>query len=101
MIMFWRIAASGLLLATQVVAGEGTAFIAGLAPAARPAGAPVVVAFEQTPAWKAQALRGIGEPRTGLGFLADQGAWYTPFNRPNSPAPYDIRGLHADGGRKD
>jgi hypothetical protein len=69
-------------------------FVAGLNPSVRPANAPVITVFEPADAWKAQALRGIHEPHTGLGFLKDQGVWYTPFNRPNLPGRYDIRGLH-------
>ncbi len=74
--------------------------VAGLKPAQRPVGAPIVVRFEQSGAWRAGALRGIAEPQTGLGFLNDQGAWYTPFNQPNLAGRYDIRGLHA-GQNKD
>jgi hypothetical protein len=74
--------------------------VAGLKPAQRPVGAPTVVRFDQSAAWRAAALRGIREPQTGLGFLKDQGAWYTPFNQPNLPGRYDIRGLHA-GQNKD
>ena len=80
---------------------EAPAFIAGLAPDQRPAGAPVITVFEQTPAWQAQALRGITPPPTGLAFLKDQGAWYTPFIYPNLKDRYDIRGLHSDLVRKD
>ena len=69
-------------------------FVAGLNPSVRPANAPVISVFEPADAWKQQALRGIHEPQTGLGFLKDQGAWYTPFNRPNLLGYYDIRGLH-------
>ena len=74
--------------------------VAGLNPAQRPVGAPIVARFEQSAAWRAAALRGIQEPQTGLGFLKDQGAWYTPFNQPNLAGRYDIRGLHA-GQKKD
>jgi len=63
-----------------------------LRPDQRPAGAPVIERFEPDAAW--QALKGIAEPQTGVGFLKDQGAWYTPFNRPNMPGRYDIRHLH-------
>ncbi len=74
--------------------------VAGLNPAQRPVGAPIVARFDQSAAWRAAALRGIEEPQTGLGFLKDQGAWYTPFNQPNLAGRYDIRGLHA-GQNKD
>ena len=75
--------------------------VAGLNPAQRPVGAPIVARFEQSAAWRAAALRGIEEPQTGLGFLKDQGAWYTPFNQPNAPGRYDIRGLYPGQGKRD
>ena len=78
---------------TAAIADSG--FVAGLSPAVRPANAPTITIFEPADAWKRQALRGIHEPHTGLGFLKDQGAWYTPFNHPGMLAPYDIRGWHA------
>lgn len=78
-----------------------TGGVAGLQPDRRPAGAPVIERFEQSEAWKALALKGVGEPRTGVDFLKEQGAWYTPFNRPNLPGRYDIRQLHDSGNRKD
>ena len=88
------------VLLVAVLAG-GSAFaqtapsIAGLDPAVRPAGAPVITEFAQSPAWKIQALKGIAEPQVGVGFLKDQGAWYTPFDRPNTTGPYDIRGMYS------
>ena len=87
------------LLFTAAVAQ--TAEVAGLRPDQRPAGAPVIERFEQDAAWQAQALKGIAEPQTGVGFLKDQGAWYTPFNRPNMPGRYDIRHLHEQNKPKD
>lgn len=78
-------------------AQEGYA-IAGLAPHARPAGAPVVAAFEKSADWHETALSGVDKPYPpGLGFLASQGAWYTPFTQPGMPGPYDLRGWHARG----
>ena len=68
--------------------------IAGVDPAQRPAGAPVVTEVPKDAAWYQQALTGISEPYPGsLQFLEDQGAWFTPFNRAGMP-PYDIRGWH-------
>ena len=91
----------GLLMAGANALAEIPVFIAGLVPDSRPDGAPVITVFEQTPAWRAQALRGISPPQTGLGFLNDQGAWYTPFIYPNLKDRYDIRSLHTDVARKD
>jgi len=80
---------------------ETTPFIAGLTPGARPVGAPEVVRYEPGAGWTAWALRGIAAPQNGVGFLKDQGAWYTPFTRPNLTGRYDIRGLHQAAPRKD
>lgn len=68
--------------------------IAGVDPAERPEGAPVITEVQKDAAWYQEALTGISEPYPGsLRFLEDQGAWHTPFNRPGMP-PYDIRGWH-------
>lgn len=91
----------GLLLSGASAFAESTPFIAGLVPDSRPAGAPVITAFDQTPAWWERAFRGIDPPRNGLEFLKYQGAWYTPFIYPNLKDRYDIRGLHSDPVRKD
>lgn len=91
----------GVLMASASVLADVPVFIAGLVPDQRPAGAPVIMVFERTPAWQAQALRGITPPPTGIDFLKYQGAWYTPFIYPNLKGRYDIRGLHADLVRKD
>lgn len=89
-----RIFALFLLLTAGTAQAGDITDIAGLKPDRRPTAAPVVMRFEQSDAWKAQALRGLGQPASGVGFLKDQGAWYTPFNRPNMPGRYDLRGLH-------
>ena len=71
--------------------------IAGLTPAQRPAGAPIVTQFEKDGAWYTQALHGVSRPYpASLRFLENQGAWHTPFNRPGMPPPYDIRGWHTN-----
>lgn len=70
--------------------------VAGLQPDRRPAGAPAIERFEPGEAWKSKATKGIGEPQNGIGFLKDQGAWYTPFDRPNLTGRYDIRGLYGN-----
>ena len=69
--------------------------VAGLAPYARPEGAPVEGSVRRTESWRAQALRGVSDPvPASLKFLDDQGAWYTPFDLPGMTGPYDIRGFH-------
>ena len=69
--------------------------IAGLEPDQRPDNAPVITQAEKNDAWYEQALTGISRPYPhSLGFLEDQGNWYTPFNHPGMLNPYDIRGWH-------
>lgn len=102
----WVIAlimALGLLVPGSPVRAEpatagGALFIAGLQPDRRPAGAPVIEKSQPMANWGARALTGLIEPRGNLAFLADQGAWYTPFTRPNLKGRYDLRGLHAAAG---
>lgn len=63
-------------------------------PSQRPVNAPVAT-FERGIGWYTGALAGIAKPYPySLMFLDNQGAWYTPFNRPGMPGYYDIRGLH-------
>jgi hypothetical protein len=92
-----------LALATLMAAGAGgTAAaadysypIAGLTPYERPVGAPVITQFDKDGTWYTQALHGVDRPYpSSLGFLENQGAWHTPFNRPGAPPPYDIRGWY-------
>ncbi|NJD25079.1 MAG: hypothetical protein FIB06_06705 [Betaproteobacteria bacterium] len=99
--MAWRMAGCIALLAGNVFADISTPLVAGLDPSRRPPEAPVIRAFEPPPGWQARALRGIAEPRNGTAFLKDQGAWYTPFDRPGSTGVYDIRGFYGEGGRRD
>lgn len=75
--------------------------MAGLRSDQRPVGAPVIERFEQSDAWRAKALTGIGEPQTGVGFSRIRGAQSTPFNRPNLPGRYDIRRMHEQNKPKD
>jgi hypothetical protein len=70
-------------------------FIAGVEPSRRPEGAPVQTTAAKDAAWYRQALTGVSHPYpASLRFLEDQGAWYTPFNRPGMTSPYDIRNWH-------
>jgi hypothetical protein len=79
-----------------VVAAADSEFVAGTKPYQRPANAPRIGQMKKTAQWYAQALQGVSEPYpASLRFLEDQGAWYTPFNRPNVTGRYDIRGLYA------
>jgi hypothetical protein len=83
-----------LILATLPVSAAD-AFIAGVDPSQRPAGAPTISAPQRAPDWKARAERGITDPKpASLKFLDNQGSWYTPFDHPGMPGRYDIRRLH-------
>lgn len=70
--------------------------VAGLTPDRRPEGAPVITEVLHDEAWRERALTGVSEPypQSILDWLDDQGAWYTPFNRPGMRGLYDIRGWH-------
>ena len=78
-----------------LVIGAEAAPVAGLAPYERPVGAPVIKSVTRTPEWRAKLTQGVAQPLpAGLGFLNDQGAWYSPFAQPGIPGYYDIRGWH-------
>ncbi len=97
---------TALLLAPMTGADAASAAgqpVAAASRQQRPAVAPSLKQFAHTDAWRAQALRGVSQPYpASLKFLDNQGAWYTPFDRPGMPGPYDPRGLHnaADSGVK-
>ena len=97
--LFWQ----SLLLSLGVSAGfspqakaDTPAFIAGTDPGARPEGAPVVQQFRPDAAWQERALHGLEEPipPSILGWLDDQGAWFSPFVKPGMTGPYDLRHWH-------
>ena len=69
--------------------------IAGLTPYERPSGAPVIEQVVKKDGWYQDALTGVSKPYpSSLGFLEDQGNWYTPFIHPGMPGRYDIRGWY-------
>ena len=69
--------------------------VAGLTPYERPNDAPVIKQVLKDDVWYQKALTGISKPYpNSLGFLEDQGNWYTPFNHPGMPGRYDIRGWY-------
>lgn len=91
-----------ILAGSIAVSGlEAQEFVAGTTPDRRPEGAPRITAADHDAAWRNRALAGISKPvPKSLGFLDSQGAWFTPFNHPNMPPPYDLRGLYAGAGGK-
>ena len=90
----WVVGVLSLLLTAGAAVAEFP--VAGTQPYARPVGAPTITTVTRDQAWFQRAMRGISQPYpASLGWLNDQGNWYTPFNRPGMPPPYDIRGWHA------
>ena len=91
---------AALLAASGLCAHAQTApYIAGVQPDQRPAGAPKIETHQKSADWLANATRGVEQPHPeSLKFLADQGAWYTPFIRPGMLDRYDIRHWHQPGG---
>jgi len=70
--------------------------VAGVNPAQRPEGAPVIKEVKKAAGWYEAALTGVVKPYpTSLRFLESQGNWYTPFDRPGMPGRYDIRGWYS------
>ena len=69
--------------------------VAGLAPDARPASAPVLAEAPPTEAEMAAWMRGVSEPWPGnTAEVAKTGRWFVPLRHPGMPGPYDIRGRH-------
>lgn len=88
-------------LALTTVAGAAEYPIAGLAPDSRPAGAPKTTVATRAAGWDARFFQGVASPRpASLAWSADQGGWYTPFDRPGMIGPYDIRNWRSKGKQK-
>ena len=82
-------------VAAQEAAQAGAPDIVGIESSQRPENAPVITTFSKDGQWYLDSLHGVSEPYPySLRFLEDQGAWFTPFNKPGMPGPYDIRGWH-------
>ena len=93
-------AATGLLCATATACAAEYP-IAGLVPDRRPESAPTIVNFVQPSGWERRFFHGVGDPRPqSLSWSADQGGWYTPFDRPGMRGPYDIRNWHGSKGKQ-
>ncbi|MEA3303610.1 MAG: hypothetical protein U9Q75_10095 [Pseudomonadota bacterium] len=81
--------------ASSQLCAESEYPIGGSQPSQRPQGAPGIEWVQHDKRWYEEALTGINQPYPrSLWFLDNQGNWYTPFNRPGMPAPYDLRGWH-------
>lgn len=93
------LAAVFALFVASTAEGEAPPAVAGLLPTQRPSAAPRVTRAAPPPEAVARARRGIDQAQRGFSFLSDQGAWYTPFDRPGMTGRYDLRRLHAPDGR--
>lgn len=97
------VAAAAVMGLTSVAAPriDAAPYVAGVQPDQRPAGAPTITAYDKSGKWQANATHGVTAPVPPhvTKFLADQGAWYTPFTRPGMPGPYDIRQWHTPAGK--
>jgi hypothetical protein len=92
------LAVAGLLAFAGAASAQGYP-IAGTAPDRRPDGAPRIAQPARGAADQQRYLFGVTDPvPTTLG-ARDQGAWYTPFDRPGMPHPYDPRGWHPRTGQ--
>ena len=88
-----------LILSAALLAPGGallaqSGFVAGTTPDRRPVGAARCERGGRDAAWWARCGRGISQPLPPNLGGQDQGAWYTPFNRPGMLPPYDLRGWH-------
>jgi hypothetical protein len=91
----WLVSSAMLPSSSAATPGNSLPYVAGMAPHQRPANAPAIREFKQTPEWRQTAMQGISEPvPASLKFLNDQGAWYTPFDRAGMPGYYDLRQMH-------
>ena len=89
---------AGLLALAGAASAQGYP-IAGTAPDRRPDGAPKITEPARKATDQARYLFGVSQPvPTTLG-ARDQGAWYTPFDRPGMLHPYDPRGWHPRTGQ--
>jgi hypothetical protein len=98
---FMSVGVAVMSMVAASVAVEAAEFVAGTTPDRRPEGAPRIQSLKRDAGWMDSALSGVSKPTPrSLRFLEDQGAWFTPFTRPNMPGHYDIRGLYAARGAK-
>jgi len=78
-----------------IIARADEDYVAGIAPDARPAHAPMQTQYGKSKEWYCRALTGIAQPYpNSLRFLDDQGGWYSPFIVAGMTGPYDIRNWH-------
>jgi hypothetical protein len=89
-LLVWAMLALGLAGTAQ-----GADFVAGSAPAQRPANAPIIKQHRITPEALSKRLHGVTDPLPGnVVDAALAGAWFMPLAYPGMTAPYDLRGWH-------
>jgi hypothetical protein len=88
--IFTSLTLVGISAITSVAAAAEPQVVGGMTPDRRPEGFPKITTYEFD---SKRALHGISKPYpTSIEqWLDDQGAWFTPFNRPGMTGHYDIR----------
>lgn len=77
---------------------RGADFVAGSAPAQRPANAPTIKQHQITPEALGKRLHGVADPLPpNVVDAALAGAWFMPLAHPGMTGPYDLRGWHRAG----
>ena len=96
-LLVWAMLALGLAGTAQ-----GADFVAGSAPAQRPANAPIIKQHRITPEALSKGLHGVSDPLPGnVVDAALAGAWFMPLAYPGMTGPYDLRGWHRAGSPSD
>lgn len=73
----------------------GADFVAGSAPAQRPADAPTIKQHQITPEALGKRLLGVADPLPpNVVDAALAGSWFMPLAHPGMTGPYDLRGWH-------
>jgi len=94
---------SNLLVSAMLVQGLssfawGADFVAGSAPAQRPANAPVIRQHQISPEALGKRLHGVADPLpNNVVDAALAGSWFMPIAHPGMTGPYDLRGWHRTG----
>ena len=92
-LLVWALLALGLTGTTW-----GADFVAGSAPAQRPANAPTIKQHQITPETLGKRLHGVADPSPpNVVDAALSGSWFMPLAHPGMTGPYDLRGWHRAG----
>ena len=92
-LLVWALLALGL-----TGTAWGADFLAGSAPAQRPAHAPTIKQHHITPEALGKRLHGVADPLPpNVVDAALSGSWFMPLAHPGMTGPYDLRGWHRAG----